>query len=95
MAEIDDAALNSLAAKLDSLDLTDDEKTLLDTIMQQAAAYEPDVEGFAFSTTSYQYTGIQSGAQLSPTAFKLGSALQLIGSPSLMMEFGGGGPPPP
>lgn len=87
MKEIDDGALNSLAEKIDSLDLTDDERSLIDSIMERAASYEPEVEGFGYS-----YTGLESGAQLSPTAFKLGSALNLIGSPTLMYEGGPGRP---
>ncbi len=77
MAEITPAALNSLAAKLDGLDLSDDERRLLDELLARAEAYEPEVEGFGLS-----YGGLQSGADLSsPTAFSLGGALGFTTGP--------------
>jgi hypothetical protein len=94
MAEIDANALNSLAEKIESLDLTESEQAVIDGLLERAAAYEPEVEGFGLTTN---YSGLTSGADLSATAFKFGSALNLIGSPGSMMDFGGGGtrPPPP
>ncbi len=86
MGGIDAETLNSLAGKLDALDLTDAEREVLDRVLEHAAAYEPDVEGFAFSADAY--TGLASGADLSATAFKLGSALQIVGKlPDMKMEF--------
>ncbi len=78
--------LNSLAAKLDGLDLTDAERDLLDQLIERAAGYEPEVEGFGFAASSY--TGLKSGADLSATAFKLGGGLGLvITQPDTKMEF--------
>ncbi len=95
MGGIDADTLNSLAAKIDGLELTDEERALFNRLVEQAAGYEPEVEGFGLTTTSY--TGLTSGADLSPTAFKLGSALRLVGTSTSMMEFEarGGWPPPP
>lgn len=88
MAEIDAAVLNSLAEKIDSLELTDAEQSVIDQVLDRSAAYEPEVEGFALT----RYSGLTSGADLSATALKLGSALQLVGSSrTFMMER----PPPP
>ncbi len=83
MAEIDAAVLNSLAEKIDALELTEAEQSVIDQVLKRAAAYEPEVEGFAFTS----YSGLTSGADLSTTAFNFGSALQLVGSgSSFMME---------
>jgi hypothetical protein len=79
--EISEDVLNSLAAKLEALDLTDAEQAVLDGILERAEAYEPDVEGFAFDQA--QVTGMQSGANLSGMALKLGGGLGFITRPSL------------
>ena len=95
MAEVDQATLDSLGAKLGSLNLTDDEQQLMDTLMQRAADYEPEVEGFSM----FDYTGLKSGADLSPMSFKLGQSIGVISSPSVMdgkvIDDGGFRPPPP
>lgn len=86
MASIDADALNGLAAKLDALELTDAEQAVLDQLLQRAAAYEPEVEGFGFDVNAY--TGLASGADLSATAFKLGGALRVVDTdPITKMEF--------
>lgn len=92
MADIDANTLNSLAEKIDSLDLSEAEQSVMDQLLERAAAYEPEVEGFGLTTS---YTGLVSGADLTATAFNFGTALNLIGLPGSKMEFGGGGPPPP
>lgn len=85
MADIDPATLNSLAEKIDGLDLTDAEQSVLDQLLERAAAYEPEVEGFAMPTS---YTGLQSGADLSKSAFSFGRGLGLVGGGGGMkMEF--------
>ena len=66
--DLDQATLNSLAAKLDGLELTADEQAVLDGVLDRAAAYEPEVGGFSM----IKYGGDRSGADLSPTGFKLG-----------------------
>lgn len=48
MSEISEV-VDSLARKLESLDLTEEEATLLDLTLQAATA--PEVEGFAFQPT--------------------------------------------
>ena len=54
--------LRSLAAKIEGLDLTDAEQAVLEGVLTRAGLYEPDVEGFGYSTTTY--TGRTSGAGL-------------------------------
>ena len=93
MAEIDAGVLNSLAEKLDALDLSDAEQAVLDQLIARAEAYEPEVEGFGFSAASY--TSFKSGADLSKTAFQLGSALKLVGGPAGVFDPGDFRPPPP
>lgn len=88
MAEIDKDVLESLAAKIDLLDLSDAERAVLDRLFERATAYEPEVEGFGMT-----YTGLQSGADLSFTSFKLASSIGAL-SPDAMMEYGGSGWPP-
>ena len=84
--------LNSLAAKLDGLDLTDEERALLDELLERAAGYEPEVAGFAMG----DYSGLLSGADLSPTGFKLATGLGKLpggGGDDPSMEFRGPTPP--
>ncbi|MGI9659010.1 MAG: hypothetical protein ACR2OD_08875 [Gaiellaceae bacterium] len=47
MAESTADILNSLGEKIDSLDLTDSERALLQRVLARAAASEAEVEGFA------------------------------------------------
>lgn len=95
MAEIDQATLDSLAAKLDSLELNADEQLVLDSMLSRAEAYEPEVEGFG----RFSYSGLSSGADLSPMGFKLGRSSGLIGRAGVMTEMtteiGTQRPPPP
>lgn len=84
MAEIHQAALDSLAGKLNSLELDADEQLILDSMLDRAQAYEPEVEGFGM----FSYSGIQSGADLSPMSFKIAKGSGLIGSSGLMTEIG-------
>ncbi len=44
--EIDANVLESLAAKVDGLDLTDQEHNVLNTVLKRAASVDPEVEGF-------------------------------------------------
>lgn len=83
MTEIDVDTLNRLATKLDAIDLDETERALLDRLLERAAAYEPDVEGFGFDATTYSYSGLQSGAGLSGTSLKLGGGLGFVTRPSL------------
>lgn len=80
MTEISADDLNSLADKLDAMDLNDGEQAALSGLIERAGAYEPDVEGFGFSI---DYTGFKSGADLSTTALKLGGGLGFVARPSL------------
>lgn len=80
MAEITKDVVKGLAAKLDSLDLDDAEQAALDDILARAEAYEPEVEGFGFSTSGFQ---LQSGAGLSGTSLKLAGGLGFVTRPSL------------
>ena len=73
MAEIDPAVLNSLASKLDGLDLSDDERRILDQLIENAAAYEPDVEGRGYAVGPR----LTKGSHLSETAYRLGSGLHV------------------
>ena len=102
MSDVTSELLESLAAKLDSLDLTAEEQQVLDTIFERAETGGDDVEGFAFSAGSY--AGFKSGADLSRTALKIGGGLGFVTRPSLGYDDpfdptrgGGGGPgkPPP
>lgn len=84
MTEINEDVLNGLAAKLDGLDLDDTERALLDGLMERAAAYEPEVEGFGFDTASYgSYSGNVSGAGLKASSLKLAGSLGFVTRPTL------------
>ncbi len=96
MAQIDEAALNQLAAKLDGLELTEVEQAMLDGVFDRAAAYEPETEGFAFASSDY--SGLRSGAGLIGTSLKLGGGLGFVTRPNLGYKTGerdGTTPPPP
>lgn len=100
MTEINDDVLRGLAAKLDRLELDEAERAALDGILDRAAAYEPEVEGFGFDAGSLSYSGHVSGSNLSGTSLKLGSSLGFVTRPSLGYEASMGGdgdwrPPPP
>jgi hypothetical protein len=99
MTEITEDDLNGLAAKLDGLDLNDTERVLLDGLMERAAAYEPEVEGFGVDLTSYgSYSGNTSGAGLQASSLKLAGGLGFVTRPSLGYgEFDSNDPtkPPP
>ncbi len=99
MAQIDAEALKRLAAKLDGLELSEVEQAMLDSVFDRAAAFEPDVEGFAFSAiASSDYSGLRSGAGLEGTSLKLGGGLGFVTRPDLGYKAGardGTSPPPP
>jgi len=99
MTEINEDDLNGLAAKLDGLELSDTERALLDGLMERAAAYEPEVEGFGFDTSAFgSYSGQQSGAGLKASSLKLAGGLGFVTRPSLGYgDFGSNDPtkPPP
>ena len=82
MTEISEDVLNSLAAKVEALELSDEEQAVLDSALSRAEAFEPDVEGFR----SFSYLGLNSGANLAPMSFRLGRASGLIGRPGGMTE---------
>lgn len=99
MNDIDQSTLETLASKLDGLDLDETERAMLDTILERASSYEPEVEGFGFDN-SLTYTGQQSGAGLSGTSLKLGGGLGFVTRPNLGFEArmpgdGSFRPPPP
>lgn len=83
MTEITADDLERLAAKLDALELDEAERAVLDGILERAEAYEPDVEGFGFGTSSLTYSGLQSGATLSGTSLQLGGSLGFVTRPTL------------
>ncbi len=99
MTAISDEDLESLAAKLDALELNTAEQAALDGVLERAEAFVPDVEGFGSS--GFHYTGeSRSGARLSGTSLKLGGGLGFTTRPSLGFEAGMSGdggfrPPPP
>lgn len=76
--------LNGLAEKLDSLELTDDERGALDAIMTRAADAEPEVTGFALP-------GNLAGG-LTPGGFQLGGSLGLVPPSSSGIDGRPGGP---
>ena len=101
MTAISNDDLNSLAAKIDALDLTEAERAALDGVLERAEAYEPDVEGFGFNAAQYTSPS-QSGVGLTATALKFGGGLGFITRPSLGYDETGGfgdsnrpGKPPP
>lgn len=75
--EIDAAAdlLDSLASKIESLDLTDDESKVLDTIMDRAQAFDSDeVSGFKMGDN--RFPPIPAGRTVmvkSPMGLRLGN----------------------
>ncbi len=96
MAQIDDAALNQLAAKLDGLELTEVERAMLDSVFDRAAAYEPETEGFALAPSDHSRPRPRAG--LIGTSLKLGGGLGFVTRPDLGYkagERGGTRPPPP
>ena len=101
MSQISPEALQSLASKLEQLDLDDTERALLDGILDRAEAFEPEVEGFGFSAQTYSYTGLQSGSDLSGMSLKLAGSLGFVTRPSLGYDSmldpddGPSFPPPP
>lgn len=46
MREIDEATFDSLASKLDGLDLTEDERSVLELVLDRAQENEAEVVGF-------------------------------------------------
>lgn len=58
---IEQSAYDSLAKKLQALDLSDDEAAVLDGLVAAAAAAEPtgDVEGYALSTGEFGFPVFQ------------------------------------
>ena len=67
---VDNEVLNSLAEKLESLDLSDEEQGALDAVISRAAAAEVEVQGFRWEGTT---------AGLSPMGLKLGAAVGRFG----------------
>lgn len=65
---IDPGALPGLAAKLHGLDLSDDERRLLDVLLDRAAAFEPEVEGYGvvFEVETTVKAGQPMGAKAAP-----------------------------
>lgn len=86
MAEINPETLESLAAKLDGLDLTDAERAVLDRVLDRAASYEPEVEGFGMDMGFGEFK-LASGADLSRTAFRLGSGSGILKPTPRRMEM--------
>ncbi len=68
--EVSAEDLQALGEKLEALDLTDAERAVLDEVLERAAAYEPEVEGF--SQSRLRYTGLRSGSGLVGSGFDLG-----------------------
>ena len=66
-------AIESLAAKLDTLDLTDGEQAVLDALVERAAEGGDDVVGFLATESP--------GSHLDGTAFKLGMGVGVVYAP--------------
>ncbi len=73
MIEIGPDTINSLAEKLSDLELTDAERWVLDRLIERAGQFEMDVAGF-----SDNYSGLDSGADLSSLARQLGAGAGII-----------------
>ena len=74
----DKAILNSLASKLESLDLTDEEQGTLNALISRAASAEAAVQGFGWDGGT---------VGLSPMALKLGAGIGRF-PPVPAMEMG-------
>ncbi len=61
--------INSLAAKIDSLDLTDAERAILDEVFERARTTEPEVEGYYIRNADI--FGAVDASSLTPTARRL------------------------
>ena len=83
MTEINEEILESMATKLEAAGLDETEKQVLDEVLQRAASYEPEVAGFG---QSFSYTGLATGANLSPLSFGIGRASGMIGGMGRMTE---------
>ncbi len=68
--------LESLGAKIDGLELSDAERAIMDEVFERAAAYEPEVEGFA--QRPVRFAGQRSGAGLAGSSFTLGLSAGFI-----------------
>lgn len=75
MKEINEATFDSLAAKLDGLDLTEDERAVLDLVLDRAQENEAEVVGF-------NVHGLPSPS-LSAGAIRLGVGSGLMPRPTL------------
>ena len=86
---IDNETMNSLAQKLDGLELTSAEAEVLDLLYSRAAAYEEGVVGFA------QMAGqpVLKAAGLTPTALRLGAGIGSLDLGVSGLKLGGGGRP--
>lgn len=82
--DYDADVLNGLAEKLESLELSEDERGALDAILTRAADAEPEVTGFALPGS------MASG--LTPGGFQLGGALGLAPPSSSGIAGHSGGP---
>ena len=82
MKEIGPDAVNSLADKLATLDLTEDEQHVLGRLVDRAGRYEPEVSGF-----TDRYSGLDSGADLSKIGFRLGAGAGFFPGKTMITEF--------
>ena len=77
--------INSLAQKIDQVDLTGDERMVLDTVLARAAMSDADeVSGFSLANPL---------DGLNPLGRTWGAALGMLGSPGTgtIISYGGGG----
>lgn len=86
MKETGPETVNSLADKLDAVELTEDERFVLDRLIERAGLYQPEVSGF-----TDRYTGLDSGADLtSKMGFRLGSGAGFFPGANMITEFTSG-----
>lgn len=74
--EVDAGVLESLADKLDGLDLTAEEDLVLNQVLARAANAHAEVEGFGVVyAAETSFPGLDAGATLSDRAARLGRAM--------------------
>lgn len=88
MREIDEATFDSLSSKLDGLDLTEDERSVLELVLDRAQENEAEVVGF--NVHGLPKTGLSAGG------IRIGVGSGLMPRPTIgQVSPGDFRPPPP